>query len=84
MPTVFLIGRHRVAIYTNDHRPSHVHVAMKGADKWAIFFLNCPDGPVELREQSGYRKAQIDDFAAEIEAALFECCQKWRSIHGDF
>ena len=82
MPTVFQIGRSRVVIYPNDHRPSHVHVI--GAKRWAVFFLNCPNGPVELREQSGYRKAQIDELAAEIEAALSECCEKWRLIHGDF
>jgi Domain of unknown function (DUF4160) len=81
MPTIFRIRRFRVEIFTLDHRPSHVHVT--GPDRRASFDLNCPDGPVRLRSQRGCRKAQIDSFAAAIEARLGELCQEWERIHGD-
>lgn len=48
MPTVLRLGALRVVIYPNDHRPAHVHVLGAGGE--AVFVLNCPDGPPELRE----------------------------------
>jgi hypothetical protein len=36
------IGKWRVAIYPNDHRPAHVHVIGGGGE--AVFILNCPGG----------------------------------------
>ena len=52
MPTVLRIGNLRVAIYPNDHRPAHVHVI--GPEHEALFYLNCPEGPVSLRENYGF------------------------------
>ena len=51
MPTVSRLGSLRVVVYPNDHRPAHVHVI--GPDGEAVFILNCPEGPVSLRESSG-------------------------------
>jgi hypothetical protein len=82
MATVFRIGRTRVEIISNEHRPSHVHVT--GPDAWAIFYLNCPDGPVVLRENGGFRLAELRVCAAAIELMLKRCCAVWRRIHGDF
>jgi hypothetical protein len=48
MPTALRLDGLRVVIYPNDHRPAHVHVI--GADGEAVFNLNCPEGPVVLRE----------------------------------
>lgn len=48
MPTVLRLDGLRVAIYPNDHRPAHVHVLGPGSE--AVFVLNCPEGPPELRE----------------------------------
>lgn len=42
-------------IYPNDHRPAHVHVIGKGCE--AVFRLQCPLGPVELREN--YRFSRV-------------------------
>jgi hypothetical protein len=39
-------------VYPNDHRPAHVHVIGPGAE--AVFNLNCPTGPPELRESFGF------------------------------
>jgi hypothetical protein len=48
MPTVLRRGRLRIVIYLADHRPAHVHAI--GPDGEAVFNLNCPSGPSELRE----------------------------------
>ena len=47
MPTLLRTGRLRVTIYPNDHPPPHVHVI--GANGEAVFLLNCPSGPADLR-----------------------------------
>ena len=49
MPTVLRLDGLRVRIYVDDHRPAHIHVI--AADGEAVFVLNCPDGPPELRER---------------------------------
>jgi uncharacterized protein DUF4160 len=66
VPTVLRWHGLRVVIYPNDHRPAHVHVI--GSDHEAAFHLGCPDGPVELRENYGFRSGQV----LEIVAALTE------------
>lgn len=48
MPTVVRFDGLRVVIYPNDHRPAHVHGTGQGGE--AVFILNCPIGPVDLRE----------------------------------
>lgn len=62
MPTILRIGGLRVAIYPNDHPPPHVHIL--GAKGEAVFFLNCPDGPAELRESYGFNGPEIRQMAA--------------------
>ncbi|WP_366941778.1 DUF4160 domain-containing protein [Asticcacaulis sp.] len=47
MPMRLTLRNIRIAIYTNDHPPPHVH-ALKGNEAEARFRLNCPQGPVEL------------------------------------
>jgi hypothetical protein len=54
----------RIFIPANDHRPAHVHVAKAGDE--AIFFLNCPSGPVSLRENYGMSRAQIGAIEREL------------------
>lgn len=58
VPTVFRIGNLRVVIYPNDHRPAHVHVIGNGCE--ATFYLNCPNGPVTLRENFGFTHPEIN------------------------
>ena len=64
MPTVMRIGGLRAVIWPNDHRPAHVHVKSGRAE--AVFNLNCPGGPPELRESYGFRLGELNG----IEAAL--------------
>lgn len=82
MPTVLWIGGLRVVIYTNDHRPVHVHVIGNGNE--AVFKLNCPDGPPELRENYGFSKTELTAIAAVLANELEELCKKWREIHGAY
>jgi uncharacterized protein YfaP (DUF2135 family) len=77
-----LSGRLRVVIYPNDHRPAHVHVI--GPDGEAVFNLNCPDGPPELRESYGFALHDLNAIARELVAApISTLCESWRSIHGE-
>ena len=81
MPTVLRLGGLRVAIYPNDHRPSHVHVLGRGCE--AVFFLNCPDGPATLRESFGFPRRALRRAEAALNEAVSELCAAWEMIHGN-
>lgn len=82
MPTVLRLAGLRGVIDPNDHRPAHVPVIGAGGE--AVFVLNCPDGPPELRESWGFSRAA----ATRIESDLAGTCRtlrpRWSEIHGDF
>ena len=82
MPTVLRVDGLRVAIYPNDHRPAHVHVIGPGQE--AVFVLNCPDGPVSLRESLGFDGRAIRALAAALDRALAKLCEEWEAIHGNY
>lgn len=82
MPTVLRLDGLRVRIYVDDHRPPHVHVI--AADGEAVFVLNCPDGPPELRERHGVSLQMVNRIQKELGDHLSVLCPKWREIHGDF
>jgi hypothetical protein len=69
-------------IYTNDHRPAHVHV-LQGQGQ-AVFELNCPSGPIDLRENYGFSWPQVNRLAGLLQADVQLLCAAWRAIHGDF
>jgi hypothetical protein len=81
MPTVLTVRNIRVAIYTNDHPPPHVHAIRRDGAR-ATFLLNCPDGPVVLAGQEGFRAADIVDIGRAVAANLAAICAKWRATHG--
>lgn len=81
MPTVMRIGGLRVVIYPNDHRPAHVRVIGNGCE--ATFFLNCPDGPPEVRENFGFKPGELNRISDALAAALAYLCKEWTSIHGE-
>ena len=81
MPTVKRIGGLRVVIYPNDHRPAHVHVSGNGCE--AVFRLNCPAGPVELRENFGFPVQALGGIVAVLAADLVYLCNEWGKIHGN-
>ena len=82
MPVVLTLRGVSVTIYTNDHRPAHVHA--KGAGREAVFNLNCPVGPVELRENYEFSHAALNKLAKQLQAQLHVLCSKWRDLHGNY
>lgn len=82
MPVVFRIGGLRVVIWPNDHRPAHVHVMGAGGE--AIFRLNCPDGPLDLRESFGFKLPDVNRIAVALTTAVPALCEEWSNIHGDY
>lgn len=80
MPTVMRIGSFRVTIWPNDHRPPHVHVIGRGGE--AVFNLNCPLGPVTLRESYGVGLADLNTIAEALDTGIAALCASWSAIHG--
>ena len=87
MVTLLRNGKIRIVIYSEDHRPSHVHVV--GVDQAAALLLNCNDepllnGPVALRENHGFSARELRPIIELVEANLALLCAEWRRIHGDY
>lgn len=80
MPTVLRLDGLRVVVYPNDHRPAHVHVVGRGGE--AVFVLNCPAGPVSLREIFGFAGQALRSMAMALNKALPQLCAAWERIHG--
>ncbi|PYX69778.1 MAG: DUF4160 domain-containing protein [Acidobacteria bacterium] len=81
MPTVLRFEGLRVVIYPNDHRPDHVHVIGRGYE--AVFNLNCPAGPVEVRENYGFSRREVTHIERVLRNHLAALCGAWESIHGN-
>jgi hypothetical protein len=81
MPTILRIGGLRVTIYPNDHPPPHVHVI--GANGEAVFLLNCPGGPADLRESYGFNGPEIRQMAADVLPHIPTLCTEWEAIRGN-
>lgn len=81
MPTVLTVANIGIVIYPNDHPPAHVH-AVRRDGALAKFELNCPDGPVTLVGQTGFRTAEIAEIGATVAEELAAICAKWRAFHG--
>ncbi len=69
-----------MVIYPNDHRPPHVHVMGNGCE--AVFKLNAPHGPPELRENYGFSARDLTLIAREINTHLEHLQTQWSAIHG--
>lgn len=80
MPTVLRFSGLRVTVYPNDHRPAHVHVIGKGCE--AVFNLNCPAGPVRLRENYGFSRPALARIQKALSNHLQALCKAWEEIHG--
>lgn len=55
-----------------------------GAGGEAVFILNCPDGPPELREVYGFSRQDVARMIEDLAAHLVALCEQWRDIHGRF
>lgn len=71
----------RAVIYPNDHRPAHVHVIDNDCE--AVFNLNCPEGPVELRENYGFGVRELNRIKIVLAASPAVTCQEWERLRGD-
>lgn len=80
MANVGEIDGMRVMIFSNDHSPAHVHVF--GAECTAIFYLNCPEGPPELRENYGFTTRKLSKIKAGLMSRLAHFCVEWSRIYG--
>ena len=80
MPTVLRFDGFNVIVYPADHIPAHVHVF--GGGNEAIFNLNCPTGPVALRENYGISRRAIARIRKTLDDAIPMLCHEWRRIHG--
>jgi hypothetical protein len=80
MPTVARFGSLRVVVYPNDHRPPHAHIL--GREHEAIFFLNCPGGPPELRANYGFSLRELRDMLDQLQRIIERTCAVWGQIHG--
>jgi hypothetical protein len=69
-------------IFTNDHRPAHVHVSE--GPREAVFELNCPGGPVNLRENYEFSLPDVNRLARLLQTQVAPLCAASRAIHGDF
>lgn len=69
-------------IYPNDHRPAHVHVW--DGRRQAMFNLNCPAGPVELRENFGFSWPEVNQLARSVQPHVQALCARWRSFHAHY
>lgn len=70
-----------MVIYPNDHRPAHVHVVGRGYE--AVFKLNWPAGPVEIRENYGFSRSEVTHIESVLTNHLAALCNAWESIHGN-
>jgi len=48
----------------------------------AVVILNCPAGPVQLRENYGFSRPEIKHIVAVLMNRLVELCRAWEQIHG--
>lgn len=81
MPTILRFGGLRAVVYSNHHAPGHVHVL--GPDAEAVFVLNCPDGPLSLRETFGFAAARLRRIDAVLSPSIASLCDAWERIDGD-
>jgi hypothetical protein len=81
VPSVLRFHGLRVVIYLNDHRPAHVHVLGRGCE--ALFNLNCPGGPVELRENYEFSRREIARIKTNLARRRMELCEAWENIYGN-
>lgn len=79
MPTVLRLDGVRVVIYPNDHRPAHIHAVGRGCE--AVFVLNCPAGPIDLRENYGFARREIARILGVLTNHLYELCRAWEQLH---
>jgi hypothetical protein len=49
----------------------------------AVFKLNCPGGPPELRENYGFSRGDLTKIKAALTSRTTHLCAAWSKIHGE-
>ena len=80
MPTILKVRSWRVVIYTNDHRPPHVHVI--GTAEHARFELLCDLKRVRLMSTIHFSASQLALIENQLVINLVQLCSEWGRIHG--
>lgn len=65
-------------IFVDDHEPEHVHAI--GHEGFAIFNLNCPNGPVSVRESCNIKRSDERALEQFLNDNLGILCERWREI----
>ena len=81
MPTILRFRGLRVVIYSNDHRPPHVHVI--GPAREARIALGDEREHPWLMTNQGLSRRQMAEALVEISRNRDLLIQRWREIHGD-
>lgn len=74
-PVVLRVGKFKVAIFTDDHEPIHVHVF--SAEKRAKIWVN----PVEVEWNKGFTSRELKRVMQIIEDNQTILMLAWRHIH---
>lgn len=77
MPVVMRMAGYRVVIFTNDHRPPHVHII--GSDGQVVVSIEAD--PRILRIE-GFSDREALKLAKEVGANAETLMQEWDAIHG--
>ena len=81
MPTILRFRGLRVMIYTNDHRPPHVHVIGPGTE--ARIALGSEGEQPWLMTNEGLSRREVAEALVEISRNRDLLMQRWREIYGD-
>lgn len=76
MPTVLREGGFDVMIYTNDHRPPHVHVWKAGGE------IMIDLDPVGIVRVEGMKRKDAARAVEIVEENRDDLLERWREIHG--
>jgi len=80
MPTIFRQDGFEVTLYTNDHRPAHVHVFK--AEGELIICLGNTQTPPRVRSNIGMSRRDERKALVIIGEHQEEFLAAWRRIHG--
>jgi Domain of unknown function (DUF4160) len=67
-------------IFTNDHRPPHVHVI--GPGESARLELHFYLGKVKLMDSVGFKLKQLREIEAYLLNHIEHLCSEWERVHG--
>ena len=76
MPTVLRQDGFDVTIYTNDHRPPHVHVWKAGGE----IVINLD--PVEIARVEAMKRKDAAKAVEIVEEYRDDLLERWHEIHG--